>query len=152
MRGSLKGHSLVRGSLVRGSYSVICVSSSRAKGKEYIYIHIFRPPTDHRPTTARSTAKKKIGAARRSVGNSLFRGGAFAAVFPISGPRVENIILLHTLVTGEINMRNGLRFSPVYRCSNTYIIYCETSRRAHAEDDDTLDKRESKRYIQLYVP
>jgi hypothetical protein len=44
-----------------------------------------RRPTDHR---ARSAAKKTLGP---PVVRSEFRyfGGAFAALFPISGPRVE---------------------------------------------------------------
>ena len=81
---------------------MICVSASRAKGKgkEYICIHIFRPPdrppTDHRAQRGEEKLlSQKLGSPpeTRSVGNfALFLGAArshIAAGFPITGPRVE---------------------------------------------------------------
>ena len=64
--------------------SVICVSSSRAKGKEYIY-HINFSPSDRRPTDHRAQrGEENFGVARRSVGNPLFRRRV-RSLFPYFG-------------------------------------------------------------------
>ena len=65
-----------------------------------------RPPTAARPITARSAVKKILGSP--GVRSEIrYFGGAFAAFFPISGPRVE-IQLVDAIVWEVIKDRQRL--------------------------------------------